>query len=83
MVIVISILVYAGIWAFLNKTITGKAIRAGIEDIEHVEGLGINVYKLFTTTFIIAGVLSGLAGGLHAPLIMVDPRLGLRCCPFF
>ena len=81
-VIVISILVYAGIWAFLNKTITGKAIRAGIEDIEHVEGLGINVYKLFTTTFIIAGVLSGLAGGLHAPLIMVDPQMGLEVLPF-
>ncbi len=81
-VIVISILVYVGIWAFLNKTITGKAIRAGIEDIEHVEGLGINVYKLFTTTFIIAGVLSGLAGGLHAPLIMVDPQMGLEVLPF-
>ena len=59
-VILISILVYFAIWAFLNKTITGKAIRAGIENVEHVEGLGINVYKLFTTTFIIAGVLSGL-----------------------
>jgi len=81
-VIVISILVYVGIWAFLNKTITGKAIRAGIEDIEHVEGLGINVYKLFTTTFIIAGALSGLAGGLHAPLIMVDPMMGLEVLPF-
>ena len=80
-VIVISILVYAGIWAFLNKTITGKAIRAGIEDVEHVEGLGINVYRLFTTTFIIAGVLSGLAGGLHAPLIMVDPQMGLEVLP--
>jgi branched-subunit amino acid ABC-type transport system permease component len=81
-VIVISILVYVAIWAFLNKTITGKAIRAGIEDVEHVEGLGINVYRLFTTTFIIAGVLSGLAGGLHAPLIMVDPQMGLEVLPF-
>jgi branched-chain amino acid transport system permease protein len=77
-VVGISLLVYAGIWLFLNKTITGKAIRAGIEDVEHVEGLGINVYKLFTTTFIIAGALSGLAGGLHAPLIMVDPQMGLN-----
>jgi PAS domain S-box-containing protein len=36
--------------------------RAGIEDVEHVEGLGVNVYRLFTITFIIAGILSGLAG---------------------
>ncbi len=81
-VIAIALLVYAGIWLFLNRTIVGKAIRAGIEDVEHVEGLGINVYRLFTITFIIAGTLSGLAGGLHAPLIMVDPQMGLEVLAF-
>ena len=81
-VILIAALVYGLIWLFLNKTITGKAIRAGIESVEHVEGLGINVYRLFTITFIIAGTLSGLAGGLHAPLIMVDPHMGLEVMPF-
>ena len=73
---------YAGIWLFLNRTITGKAIRAGIENVEHVEGLGINVSRLFTLTFVIAGALSGLAGGLHAPLIMVDPQMGLEVLAF-
>ncbi|SRR6266496_3699521 len=81
-VVGIAVLVYVGIWLFLNRTITGKAIRAGIEDVEHVEGLGINVSRLFTITFIIAGSLSGLAGGLHAPLIMVDPTMGLEVLAF-
>ena len=81
-IVVIALLVYVGIWLFLNRTIIGKAIRAGIEDIEHVEGLGINVYRLFTVTFIIAGGLSGLAGGLHAPLIMVDPQMGIELLAF-
>ena len=81
-VIVIALMVYAGIWLFLNRTIIGKAIRAGIEDVEHVEGLGINVYRLFSITFIMAGALSGLAGGLHAPLIMVDPQMGLEVLAF-
>jgi len=81
-VIVIAALVYGGIWLFLNRTIIGKAIRAGIEDVQHVEGLGINVSRLFTITFIIAGTLSGLAGGLHAPLIMVDPQMGLEVLAF-
>jgi branched-chain amino acid transport system permease protein len=81
-IIVIAVLVYVGIWLFLNRTIIGKAIRAGIEDVEHVEGLGINVYRLFTITFIIAGGLSGLAGGLHAPLIMVAPQMGLELLAF-
>ena len=82
MVVGIAVLVYVGIWAFLNRTIIGKAIRAGIEDVEHVEGLGINVSRLFTITFVIAGALSGLAGGLHAPLIMVDPNMGLEVLAF-
>ena len=81
-VIAIAGLVYIGIWLFLNRTIIGKAIRAGIEDVEHVEGLGINVYRLFTLTFVIAGALSGLAGGLHAPLIMVDPQMGMEVLAF-
>jgi branched-chain amino acid transport system permease protein len=80
--IAIALLVYGGIWLFLNRTITGKAIRAGIEDVEHVEGLGINVYRLFTITFILSGALSGLAGGLYAPLIMVDPHMGLEVIAF-
>jgi len=81
-VIGISLLVYVGLHLFLNRTITGKAIRAGIEDVDHVEGLGIDVYRLFTLTFVIAGMLSGLAGGLHAPLIMVDPQMGLEVLAF-
>ena len=82
LVVAIAGLVYLGIWVFLNKTIIGKAIRAGIEDVEHVEGLGINVSRLFTITFVIAGAMSGLAGGLHAPLIMVDPNMGLEVLAF-
>ncbi len=82
LVVAIALLVYAGIWLFLNRTIIGKAIRAGIENVEHVEGLGINVSRLFTITFVIAGALSGLAGGLHAPLIMVDPQMGIEMLAF-
>jgi branched-chain amino acid transport system permease protein len=81
-VIAIACVVYGAIWLFLHRTIVGKAIRAAIEDVEHVEGLGINVSRLFTLTFVIAGALSGLAGGLHAPLIMVDPAMGLETLAF-
>lgn len=81
-VIGIAALVFVGIMLFLNRTIVGKAIRAAIEDVEHVEGLGINVSRLFTITFVLAGALSGLAGGLHAPLVMVDPSMGIEVLAF-
>jgi len=61
---------------------TPDQIEKHLEHVEHVEGLGINVARLFTITFIIAGTLSGLAGGLHAPLIMVDPSMGLEVLAF-
>jgi branched-chain amino acid transport system permease protein len=82
LVILIAVLVYLGIWLFLNKTIIGKAIRAGIEDMNHVEGLGINVTRLFTITFVLAGSLSALGGALYAPLIIVDPSMGLEILAF-
>lgn len=81
-VVAVAVLVYVGIWTFLNRTIIGKAMRAGIENVENVEGLGINVYRLFTITFMLAGGLSGLAGALHAPLVMVDPQMGLEVLAF-
>jgi branched-chain amino acid transport system permease protein len=81
-VVAVAMLVYAGIWLLLHRTTIGKAIRAGTEDPEHVEGLGINVHRLFTITFVIAGSLSGLAGALYAPLIMVDPQMGLEVLAF-
>ncbi len=44
-IIGISLLVYVGIHLFLNRTITGKAIRAGIEDVDHVEA-GSLIYDI-------------------------------------
>jgi len=75
-IVIVTFLIYIFICFFLNKTIIGKAIRASIEDVEKVEALGINAYNLFTITFVIACILSGLGGALHAPLIMAEPHMG-------
>jgi len=77
-IIIVTFVIYLLLHYFLNKTIVGKAIRASIEDIEKVEALGINGYKLFKITFVIACVLSSLGGAFHGPLIMVEPYMGLR-----
>ena len=82
LIIGIAAIVYVGIRLFLHRTIIGKAIRAGVEELEHVEGLGINVSRIFSIVFVIAGSLSGLAGGLHAPLVMVEPTMGLDALAF-
>jgi branched-chain amino acid transport system permease protein len=76
MIIVIAALIYVFIQLLLNKTIIGRALRAGIEDPENVQGLGINIYKIITFTFVVASGLAGLGGALNAPLIMIGPYMG-------
>jgi branched-chain amino acid transport system permease protein len=73
---VIAALAYVSIQLFINKTIVGKAVRAGIENRPNVEALGININKIFTLTFVIASGFAGLGGALNAPLIMVGPYMG-------
>ncbi len=76
LIIAIAIAVYIGIQLMLNKTIVGKAIRAGIENPDQVQGLGINIYRIFTQTFVVASGLAGLGGALNAPLTMTGPYMG-------
>jgi branched-chain amino acid transport system permease protein len=76
MVFVVGMSVYVLIWAFLNKTIIGKAIRAGIENPDQVQGLGINIRKIFTITFVVASGLAGFGGALNSPLVGIAPYMG-------
>jgi len=76
LIFVISIVVYILINLFLNQTIFGKAIRAGIENPYQVQGLGINIRRIFTITFMVASGLAGFGGVLNAPLVGVAPYMG-------
>ena len=75
-VIIVAALVYISFHIFLTKTIAGKAITAGVENSDHVQSLGINIYKIFTITFVFASAMGGLGGALNAPFIMVGPYMG-------
>ena len=75
-VIGIAALIYILIQLLLNQTIIGKVLRAGIEDPENVQGLGIDTVKITTFTFVVASGLAGLGGALNAPLIMTGPYMG-------
>lgn len=77
LIIVLSFAIYGLIALFLNRTIIGMAIRASVEDLEKVQALGINPYRIFTVAYVVSSACAGLAGGLHAPLIMVYPYMGL------
>ena len=44
-------IVVVAVWAFLTRTRYGLIVRAGSEDSEMVEALGINVRQAFTVVF--------------------------------
>jgi branched-chain amino acid transport system permease protein len=67
---------YLIIQLIIDRTVTGKALRAGIENRDNVVALGIDINRIFTVTFVIASAFAGLGGALNAPLIMVGPYMG-------
>jgi branched-chain amino acid transport system permease protein len=62
--ILLGVLTVAGIWAFLTRTRYGLFIRAGSEDSEMAEALGIDVRRVFTVVFALGAGIAGIAGAL-------------------
>jgi branched-chain amino acid transport system permease protein len=67
LVVIVSalVLMYALYW-FVNKTKTGRAMRAVGEDKEIAGLMGIDVDRIIVLTFAIGGMLAGAAGILFA-----------------
>ena len=70
--VVVGLLLVVGVFLFLNRTRYGLYIRAGSEDPEMTQALGIDVRRAFTVVFGVGVGLAGLAG----VLLMWDPRFG-------
>ncbi len=66
LVIVAAAVLMFLLYAFLQRTRIGKAIRAVSEDKEAAYLMGIDVDKMISTTFIIGGAAAGAAGVLYA-----------------
>lgn len=65
------------LYVFLMKTRIGLSIRAVALDREGAEIRGINVRKIYILTFVIAGVLIGVASSILVPIYYVFPGVGL------
>lgn len=72
----IAIALFFGLVAFLNKTRTGRAIRAVAQDESLAAAFGVNVDRVFMITVAIAIGLAAAAGTLMMPHLFVQPRVG-------
>lgn len=68
LVIIAAALLMLGLQLFVQKTRTGKAMRAVAESRESAALMGINVDNIIVTTFVLGGALAGAAGVLYALL---------------
>lgn len=76
--IIVGASVAVGLWLLVNKTYVGMLIRAGADDREMVDALGVNVRRLYTILFGLGGALCGLAGVMTAPLLAIEIGMGER-----
>jgi branched-chain amino acid transport system permease protein len=66
LVIVSAALMMGTLQLFIQKTRTGKAMRAVSEDKQTAALMGIDVDRIIVVTFILGGLLAGAAGVLYA-----------------
>ena len=76
--IAVGALVALGLWMLVNHTRLGMLIRAGADDREMVDALGVDIRRLYTVVFALGGLLCGLAGVVAAPLLAVEIGMGER-----
>ena len=55
------------IWLFFTRTRAGIVVRAAVQDAEMLDGLGVNVARVFTLTFAGSAALAALAGCCWRP----------------
>ena len=67
-VILAAIALMLALYVFINRTRTGRAMRAVSEDKDVAAMMGINVDRIIVTTFAIGGLLAGAAGILYTLL---------------
>ncbi len=77
-IILITGFLAIGVWLFIGKTKLGAIIRAGTDDSETADALGINISRTFTLVFGMGAALAGIAGVIAAPTQDVQPLMGMN-----
>jgi branched-chain amino acid transport system permease protein len=77
-IIVVGFLLMVSISLLLQRTRLGIIIRAGVQDSEMVEALGINVRRIFTLVFVLGTAVAALGGMTAAPFLGAYPAMGTQ-----
>jgi branched-chain amino acid transport system permease protein len=75
-VVVAALVVCFLTWYMIERTKLGAYLRAGTENSQIVQALGVNVPLLITFTYGYGVALAAFAGVLAAPIFQVSPVMG-------
>ncbi len=75
--VAVTALMYLGLWAFLQYSTTGKAIRATAQNEEAALIRGIDTGRVNTATFVLSGIFGAAGGVFYGTLFPVFPTMGL------
>ncbi|WP_088894158.1 branched-chain amino acid ABC transporter permease [Leptolyngbya ohadii] len=76
LVVGLTILVILGLHYLLQKTKTGKAMRAVADNVDLARVSGINVDQVVIWTWVIAAGLTAIGGGMYGLVTAVRPNMG-------
>lgn len=74
----IAILCGVLLWLVMNRTDFGRQLTSIIGDREISSAMGINVPRIDTFAFILGSFLAALGGAFTAPMISVEPGMGIE-----
>lgn len=77
-VFILSVVVIGVFWYFLQRTRTGRAIRAAAQDETGAQMVGINLSRIFTITLALSAGLAAMAGASLLFIFPAYPTAGLR-----
>jgi branched-chain amino acid transport system permease protein len=72
-----SLVIMLALYLFFKWTKTGMAMRATAQSQTAAQLMGVSVKHIFSLTWAISAGIGGIAGVLIAPIIYLDPNLGI------
>ncbi|TSD84748.1 branched-chain amino acid ABC transporter permease [Mycobacterium sp. KBS0706] len=74
--VAMAVLLLAAVWAVLRYTRLGLIARATMQNPNMAAALGVSPNRVYMATFAVGAAITGLAGGLLAPVSGVVPTMG-------
>ncbi|MGH2735529.1 MAG: branched-chain amino acid ABC transporter permease [Actinomycetota bacterium] len=72
-VVALGALIAVALWLVERRTRIGAILRAGVDDREMVDAMGINVNAIFTGVFTVGALMAGMAGVIGGVFLSLYP----------